>query len=108
LDTSSIISVAGCINITNVSLVVDLSKYSNLNKLVLMNSSNGCLNIESYSISFLNQPNCVQQTRNGNDSFSIYVIFTQDNCEVTTIGHSSSLPAWEIAIIVVVFLWCLF
>jgi len=90
-NSSSIVS-TGCINITNTILKVDLSHPPKNGKLVLFNSSSGCLH-GTYNITYFNTPPCYSFSSKQND-YSLYVLILPYTC-------SSGIPAWEIAVIIV-------
>jgi len=93
--SSSIIS-NGCINLSKSNLTVDLSNISNnQTTLLLLNSSQGCLN-GSYTVTYLNKPSCTILTHEENE-YSIVVALTKES----DCNNPGSLEAWEIALIVV-------
>jgi len=99
---SSTIYVNGCISLLNTSLTVDLSNLNNITnqeKLVLLNSSMGCLNGSSYTIHYLNQPKCYSILSEKDDN-SIFLIFSKNNCNEES-QKQNTFQSWEIAVIIV-------
>jgi len=97
-NSSSFIS-SGCINVSNTNITIDLSNASNINQLLIFNSSSGCLNVDSLSISFLNQPKCTT-LKTEQDSFSVFITFSkQQNCGPSP--QKLPLATWELILIIV-------
>jgi len=99
-NSSSIVT-KGCIYLSNVNITVDLSKIpDNESKIVLLNSTSGCLDVNSYNLAYLNRPKCTTLTSE-KDSYTLVVIFThEENC-----GSESETQApfasWKIVVIVI-------
>jgi len=100
-NTSAILS-DECIKLSNTTITVDLSQQSsNISKLLLLNSSLGCLSIDSYNINYLNKPKCTQLESEEN-AYSLYIIFVrQSYSECETIENQNTISWWEIALIIV-------
>jgi len=93
-DSNSTILVNGCIVVKNISITISLSNIdSNQKKILLLNSSSECLDVQSYSIEYLNAPKCKNITSES-DSSSIYIIISEQNC-------GSTLQIGEIIAIIV-------
>jgi len=88
-----------CITLNNVNFTLDLSHTSsNQGKLLLLNSTAGCLN-GTYEISYLNKPKCTNLISE-KDASSLYIIFVQDTaCEERL--SQSPLANWIIAVIII-------
>jgi len=99
LNSSTIVS-KECINLSKTNFLVYLPPSHIKDKLLLINSTIGCLNIDSLSITYSNeQPKCTN-LQIGNDSYSIFILFKETNCEEPL--TETPLPVWEIALIIVV------
>jgi len=99
LFVSSNISVTGCIYLNNITLTIDLSKYSqNGTKILLLNSSSGCLSANNVNITFLNALNCLKPTSLFN-SYSLIITYS-NNCIHTT--NSNQPPGTTIIVIVII------
>jgi len=71
-DSSSSITVNGCINLNNISLSLTISNSSSNQKIVLLNSSSGCLNISNYFLNITNIPKCtILKNETTSSSFTI-------------------------------------
>jgi len=91
LDFNSDSSVVanGCINITQSKINVDLNNTQNTKLILLFKSTSSCLNGNSYTVSYKNQPPC-SSTNSTSDDSSIVVLLNQNNC------NGSSLNIWVI------------
>jgi len=97
-SSSTIISYE-CIKLSNTTITVDLSQQPNISKLLLFNSTIGCLLLDSYKINYLNEPKCTTLI-NEENSYSFYIIFEkQPDCGAKE--SQNTIPSWEIALIIV-------
>jgi len=98
-NSSTIISTE-CIKLSNTTITVDLSQQqsSNISKILLLNSTSGCLSIDSNKINYLNQPKCTTlETKE--DSFSLYIVFIkQPEC---LLNNETPFESWKIILIIV-------
>jgi len=95
-DSSSSIVVDGCFSIKNVSLTLNL-KNTTSKTIILLKSTSGCFNVDGYSIKYINEPLCTT-AKTELDEDSLFVTLSENNnCDDNKI---SSLPAWEIALII--------
>jgi len=62
----------------------------------LFNSTAGCLNVNSFNISYLNQPHCLI-TKSVINSYSLSILFKQTNCD-----SQPSIASWELILIIIV------
>jgi len=94
-NLSSIIS-NSCINISHTNLTIDLSHIPpHEEKLLLLNSTIGCLIGDSYTIYYLNQPSCA--TLNSVKTSYSLIIILQFGCQ----SLANPIEIWKIALIVV-------
>jgi len=98
--SSTTINAQGCINISNVNFTIDLSNTTlATEKLILLNSSAGCLNFGNYSISYIHQPKCFSTTSDF-DSDSLYIIFTKlSSCNEPE--KQTQMEEWKIGLIII-------
>jgi len=97
-NSSTIIS-KECINLSNTTLTVDLSNTTDEGKILLLNSTSGCLNLNSFSLSYLHQPKCTI-LKSEEDTYSLYIIFTKlQDCSPKE--SENQLPLWIIIVIIV-------
>jgi len=101
LFNSSIIISKGCINITNANITVDLAHISqNVSKLLLLNSTSGCLNIQSVSITYINQLQCTVLTTE-KTTYTFAILFNKkSNCLET--NNSAQTELFIIILIIVI------
>jgi len=97
-NSSSIVS-EGCINISNSNITVLIPQnILNDENILLLNSTQGCLNGDPFKITILNLPPCTSpQTIQNSFIFSIQLI-KQSNCET---GKNEGLEPWVIILIIV-------
>jgi len=91
LGSNQPINVDGCINMQKANITIDISKFNTLNstKILLLNSTSGCLNAESLSIFYLNEPNC-KVLKSEIDSDSLFIIFVdKSDCEEVEVKKSN-------------------
>jgi len=102
ITSSSTIISKDCINLSNTTLIVDLSNATNLKNLLLLNSTSGCLKLSSFSISYLNEPKCVT-LQEEEDNYSFSIIFKQSNSDcMKDMGVAPSIQEWIIILIIIV------
>jgi len=87
-----------CINISNTNFTIDLSQNESTNSLLLLQSAGGCLNVTSYSIKFLNQPNCKTLKIEKNSSSLVIIFNEQTNCGAE---NQFQLNTLEIVLIII-------
>jgi len=96
---STIVS-KGCINCTKVNFTIDLTNVTLTNdKLFLMNSTIGCLNIIDSTFNFINAPKCTTLTSETTPT-SLFILFSNSEaCNPT--NPQKALPIWEITLITI-------
>jgi len=84
LTPNNLITVDGCINLIETNITVNLSGLTETDyskKIILLNSTIGCLNIESLKIFLLNElPKC-KILQEGHDSSSISITIISSECD---------------------------
>jgi len=87
--------------IQNISFSLQVSLHwqsSNISKLLLLNSSSGCLSIDSNKINYLNQPKCIT-LKNEENSYTLSIIFIkQPDC---LSNNETPDESWKIVLIIV-------
>jgi len=99
LFNSSSITTEGCINISQTNFTVVLSNATIGQKIILLNSTSGCIYGEPFSITFLNQPKCTIVSSVMDSSTLAIAFVKQSKCDNSI--AESSFPTWELALIVI-------
>jgi len=99
---SSSILVDGCVNLSNTSITVNLENTSitNGDKILLFNSSSGCLNASTLQLSILNQENCASYSYE-TTSYSLTIFIHRQSCE-----EKPNINDWIVAVVLISAILC--